>query len=113
MTTDLESTGADSSLRRHSNAMTPMDDDRHDVMEKGSVLPIPVDALATASPVSPSTVDVVPPLSPHLTKDITLSDDKNTKQVSPASIFFLVVSIMMQLLACSFTSVGILGSLLC
>lgn len=87
MTTDLESSGADSSLRRHSNAMTPMDDDRHDVMEKGSVLPIPVDALATASPVSPSTVDVVPPLSPLLTKDIVLSGDENTKQVSPASIF--------------------------
>ncbi|XP_058184830.1 uncharacterized protein LOC131302293 [Rhododendron vialii] len=90
MTTDLESSGADSSLRRHSNAMTPMDDDRHDVMEKGSVLPIPVDALATASPVSPSTVDVGPPLSPLLTKDITLSVDKNTKQENKKELPWLL-----------------------
>ncbi|KAE9449366.1 hypothetical protein C3L33_18758, partial [Rhododendron williamsianum] len=79
MTTDPESNGADSSLRRHSNAMAPMD---HDVMEKGSVLPIPVDALATASPVSPSTVDVVPPLSPLLTKDIVLSGEQERATVA-------------------------------
>ncbi|KAH7861052.1 hypothetical protein Vadar_021023 [Vaccinium darrowii] len=75
---DLETNGVGSFLRRHSssssNAITPIDDDRDDIMGNGSVVPIPANALATTSFVSPSTLELIPPLS---TEAIIHSDDKN------------------------------------
>ncbi|XP_058219887.1 fluoride export protein 1-like [Rhododendron vialii] len=79
---DLETNRADSFVRRHSfsssNAITPIDDDRHDIMENSSVMPIPVDALATTSIVSPSpsTSELTSPLS---TEGIIHSNDKNNE----------------------------------
>lgn len=90
MVADLETGGADSSLRRHSfsfsKAMTPVDDDRHDALENGGVLPIPVDALAAASPVLPSTLDVKAPLSTN----IIHSDDKDEKQENKKDLPWLL-----------------------
>lgn len=87
---DLETNRADSFVRRHSlsssNAITPIDDERHDIMESSSVMPIPVDALATTSIVSPSTSELTSPLS---TEGIIHSNDENN--VSACSILFLVV----------------------
>lgn len=79
---DLETNRADSSLRRHSfkfsNAVNPIYDDMRDVMESGIDLPIiPGDDLSTAPPVSPSTLEIISPLS---TEAIIQCDDK--KQVS-------------------------------
>ncbi|KAG5550050.1 hypothetical protein RHGRI_015116 [Rhododendron griersonianum] len=78
---DLETNRADSSLRRHSfkfsNAVNPIYDDMRDVMESGIDLPIiPGDDLSTASPVSPSPLEIISPLS---TEAIIQCDDK--KQV--------------------------------
>lgn len=82
---DLETNGVGSFLRRHSssssNAITPIDDDRDDIMGNGSVVPIPANALATTSFVSPSTLELIPPLS---TEAIIHSDDKNQ-----VSLYFL------------------------
>lgn len=87
---DLETNHADSFVRRNSlsssNAITPIDDERHDIMENSSVMPIPVDALATTSIVSPSTSELTSPLS---TEGIIHSNDENN--VSARSILFLVV----------------------
>lgn len=88
---DLETNRADSFVRRHSlsssNAITPIDDDRHDIMENSSVMPIPLDALATTSLVSPSTLELTYPIS---AEGIIPSHDENN--VSSRSILFLVVS---------------------
>lgn len=83
---DLEPNSADSSLRRHSsrfsNAINPIYDDKHDV-ESGGVVPISVDSLTVASPVSPSsTLEIIPPLSAEV---IDQCDDK--MPVSSSRIF--------------------------
>ncbi|KAG5550046.1 hypothetical protein RHGRI_015116 [Rhododendron griersonianum] len=84
---DLETNRADSSLRRHSfkfsNAVNPIYDDMRDVMESGIDLPIiPGDDLSTASPVSPSPLEIISPLS---TEAIIQCDDKKqeTKKEVP------------------------------
>ncbi|KAF7113539.1 hypothetical protein RHSIM_RhsimUnG0120600 [Rhododendron simsii] len=84
---DLETNCADSSLRRHSfkfsNATNPIYDDTHDVMESGIDLPIiPGDDLSTASPASPSTLEIISPLS---TEAIIQCNDKKqeTKKEEP------------------------------
>lgn len=86
MIMDTEPNGADSSLGRRSfrfsNAINPIDDDKHDV-ESGIVVPSSVDSLTVASPALPSsTLEIMPPPPAEA---IDQCDDK--KPVSSSRIF--------------------------